>query len=53
MNVEMKWWIAKGWHYDVQIYKGGWDKGVAIMMWKSKGGCNRGQYDVRITRAVG
>ena len=23
------------------------------MMWKSKGGCNRGQYDVRIKKADG
>ena len=33
-------------------FKVGWIR-EGIMMWKSKGGCKKGQYDVRLKRADG
>ena len=32
-DVEMKGWMPKGWHYDVQIKRGGWIR-EGIMMFK-------------------
>ena len=33
--------------------KGGMDKGGHYYIWKSKGGCKRGQYDSNIKRDYG
>ena len=59
-DVQIKRQMDKGGHYDVQKEMG-WSVNMVklkgrikgIMMWKLKGGCKRGHYDVQIKRVDG